>query len=211
MWYFIGWSLYSIFFRFYMGFEVVGRKNVPARGAFIFASNHASYLDPIILGTSIFRSLNYMARSELFEDRFLGWALPKINTFPVARGKGDLAAIRQALKILSQGKPLVIFPEGTRSEDGKPGRGKPGIGFIASKSKVPVIPAYIEGSFEALPAGSEKVRRHRLKITIGKPVDLSGIDMESSDKDLYQRISDRIMQSISGLKKAGEMETKRSR
>lgn len=200
MWYFIGWSVFSVFFRLYMGFQVVGRGNVPRRGAFIFASNHASYLDPAILGTAIFRSLNYMARSDLFDGKFLGWALPRINTFPVSRGKGDLGAIRQALGILNRGLPLVIFPEGTRSEDNGLQQAKPGIGFIAARSKVPVVPAYIEGSFEALSSSSSKIMRHPLKVTIGRPISFGVNSSGGSGRDAYQKIADEIMGAIAKLK-----------
>lgn len=204
MWYFIGWSVFSIFFRVYMGFKVTGRNNVPKKGAFIFASNHSSYLDPIILGTSICRRLNYMARSELFEERFLGWALPRINTFPVSRGKGDLAAIRQALGILDRGLPLVMFPEGTRSEDNMLKKAKPGVGFIAAKSRVPVVPAYIEGSFEALPSTADKIRRYPIRVRIGKPIDLGAKAFDASDRRAYQKVADDIMAAIDKLKGDGE-------
>lgn len=198
MWYFIGWSIFFIYFKLYMNVKVVGRRNIPAKGSFIFASNHASYLDPILLGTSIHRSLSYMAQEGLFEKKFLAWALPKVNAFPLKRGEGDPGAIRQALKLLKTGRPLVIFPEGTRTEDNRLQPGKPGIGFIVAKSGVPVVPAYIEGSFEALPRGEKNLRRRQVKVYIGKPVYFNNSDIK--DRDAYQKISDDIMASISLLK-----------
>lgn len=204
MWYFIGWSLFFLFFRFYLNVKVVGRKNIPPKGSFVFASNHASYLDPILLGTSIYRSLNYMAREDLFEKKFFAWALPKVQTFPVKRGAGDIGAIKQALRLLKTGKPLVIFPEGTRSEDNRLQQGKPGIGFIVAKSGVPVVPAYIEGSFDALPRGVKTLKRYNVKVYIGKPIDFGGIAGIDRDRDSYQRISDMIMTSIADLKHSCE-------
>lgn len=198
MWYFIGWSIFYVYLRFYLNVRVVGRKNVPAKGSFIFASNHTSYLDPVLLGTSIHRSLNYMAQEGLFEKGFLAWALPKVQAFPVKRGEGDPGAIRQALKLLKTGKPLVIFPEGTRSEDANLQRGKPGIGFIAARSGVPVVPAYIEGAFDALPRGVRTLRRRNVTVYIGKPMCFDGNNMR--DRDAYQKISDDIMRGISSLK-----------
>jgi 1-acyl-sn-glycerol-3-phosphate acyltransferase len=194
-----------IVFRLSLDIKVFGRRNVPARGSFVFASNHASYLDPIILGTSIFRSLNYMAREDLFRDGFLAWALPRVQAFPVKRGEGDLGALRQALKLLKTGKPLVIFPEGTRSEDGALQRGKPGIGFIAARSGVPVVPAYIEGSVEALPKTAKSLKRCRVRIYIGKPIrfEMPPAAKGPAERDQYQRISDDIMSAIAALKEAG--------
>jgi 1-acyl-sn-glycerol-3-phosphate acyltransferase len=202
MWYFIGWSIFYLYFKLYLNVKVVGRRNIPAKGSFIFASNHASYIDPILLGTSIHRSLNYMAHEGLFERRFLAWALPKVQAFPVKRGQGDLGAMRQALKLLKTGKPLVIFPEGTRTEDRQLQRGKPGIGLIVARSGVSVVPAYIEGSFDAMPRGMKRLKRRQVRVYIGKPMRFDSGDL--SGRDAYQNISDRIMAEIASLKKSCE-------
>jgi 1-acyl-sn-glycerol-3-phosphate acyltransferase len=200
MWYFIGWSFFLIFFKLYLGVTVSGRSNVPGKGPFIFVSNHASYLDPILLGTSIHRSLNYMAREELFEKGFMAWALPKVQAFPVRRGEGDVGALRQALKLLKTEKPLVIFPEGTRSTDGNPQRGKPGIGFIVARSGVPVVPAYIDGSIDAMPRGVKTLKKSPVKVCIGKPMRFDSAVYGASTREAYQKISDEIMAEISALR-----------
>jgi 1-acyl-sn-glycerol-3-phosphate acyltransferase len=96
----------------------------------------------------------------------------------------------------------VIFPEGTRTEDGRLQQGKPGIGFIVAKSGVPVVPAYIEGSFEAMPRGQARPKRCRVRVYIGKPVSFTGCG--AVDKDGYRRISDSIMGRIAELKEACE-------
>jgi len=209
MWYFIGWSIFRVWFRIRLNVKVYGRENVPAKGPFIFASNHASYLDPILLGTSIYRSLNYMAREELFEKGFLAWALPKVQAFPLKRGAGDPGAIRQALRLLKTGKPLVIFPEGTRSEDGQLHRGKPGIGFIVAKSHVPVLPAYIEGSFEALPKGVKTLKRNVVRVYIGKPMYFDRYLSSGEDREAYRNISDEIMAEVARLKDDGASPSRR--
>lgn len=186
-----------LFFKYYLNLKVVGRKNIPKTGPFIFASNHASYLDPILLGVSLHRSLNYMARDTLFREGSFAWILKRLHVFPVRRQVGDFRAIKESIDILKSGKPLVIFPEGTRSDDGELKTGKPGIGFIAMKAKVPILPAYIEGSFKALPKGMSTLRRHPVRVYIGRPVD---IDFEKKDKAMYQHISDEIMRRIAFLK-----------
>ena len=103
--YFVGWSLFLVFFTIYLNFKVVGRGNIPKHGAFIFVSNHASYFDPILLGTSIHRSLYYMARENLFAKDFSDWIMRGVHAFPVRRNKGDLGALRQALTISTSTAP----------------------------------------------------------------------------------------------------------
>ncbi len=200
MLYFIGWSLFLIFFRLFLGFEIIGRENVPKKGAFIFASNHISYLDPILLGTSVYRSLNYMAKEDLFKGPVFGWTLRKLHVFPVKRDDSNLRAIKESLNILKEGKPLVIFPEGIRSEDRNLRHGKPGIGFIVSKVQVPVVPAYITGSFDALPKGIKTLKRHPVKVYIGKTITFDRTNFSGKNKDTYQNITDEIMHNIAKLK-----------
>ncbi len=198
MGYFIGWILFFVFFKCYLGYRVVGRENVPKRGAFIFVSNHASYFDPILLGTSLHRGLYYMARESLFWKPFSRWVMRQVHAFPVKRNSGDLGAIKQAIAILKDGKPLVMFPEGTRSKDRNLRPAKPGIGFIASKACAPVVPVYIDGSLEALPGSLKTLARHPVAVYIGKPVLFDKVC--KSDKEAYRKISNEIMGRIAELR-----------
>lgn len=180
--------------------KVVGRGNIPKKGPFILVSNHMSYLDPPLLGAAVYRSLNYMARDNLFKRPYSGRVMRNVHAFPVKRGKGDLSAMREALRILGAGKPLVIFPEGTRSKDKNLKSVKRGVGFIVSKAKVPVIPAYIEGTFDALPRGIMTLRRHPVRVYIGKEIDFTKGYSGADTKDQYQRLSDEVMLGIAQLK-----------
>jgi 1-acyl-sn-glycerol-3-phosphate acyltransferase len=198
--YLLGWSFFLALFKMYLGFKIVGGDNIPKDGAFIFVSNHVSYLDPILLGTSNRRNLYYMARENLFKRPMCGWVMRKLHAFPVKRNEGDAAAIKQALRILGSGKPLVIFPEGTRSKDRSLRPAKPGTGFIVSKAKVPVVPAYIEGSFDALPRGLDTLKRHCVKVYIGKPLFFDETRLGRKGRESYQSISDEIMKSVARLK-----------
>ena len=197
--YLVGWSLFFIFFKIYLSFKIVGRKNVPKTGAFIFASNHSSYLDPILLGVALYRGLYYIAREDLFAKPLPDWIMRGVHAFPLKRNSGDLGALRQALAILKEGKPLVIFPEGTRATDKNLRPAKPGVGFIAAKSGVPVVPVYIDGSFEAFPKGIKTLRRQHVTVYIGEPVAIDP-DVGHNSKKAYQDISDEIMKSIASLK-----------
>lgn len=200
MLYFIGWSLFFVFFKIYFNFKVIGRNNIPSDGAFIIASNHASYLDPILLGISLHRALNYMARENLFRRRFSDFIMRSVHAFPVKRNDSDYGAMRKALSLLEEGKPLVIFPEGTRSKDKELRKGKPGIGFMAVRSGVPVVPAYVGGSFDALPRGVKTLRRQQVKIYIGKPVIFGKGRPGAKDRRFYEDTTDEIMKKIAELK-----------
>ncbi len=172
---------------------------MPDNGAFIFVSNHSSYFDPIFLGTSLHRGLYYMARENLFWKPFFGWVMRQVHAFPVKRNSGDLGALKQALAILKDGKPLVIFPEGTRSTDKNLRSAKPGVGFIVAKAGVPVVPAYIDGSLEALPRSLKTLKRHPVSVYIGEPV-MFDISNGRNSKEAYQKISDELMKRIAVLR-----------
>jgi 1-acyl-sn-glycerol-3-phosphate acyltransferase len=117
----------------------------------------------------------------------------------VKRREGDIKAMRQALSILNSNRPLVIFPEGTRSKDRELKPAKPGIGFIVAKTNVPVIPAYIDGSFEALPRRVDTFKPHPVRVYIGKPIYFK-IEPDMKGRQAYQKISDEIMDRIKELK-----------
>ncbi len=197
--YFIGWSLFLIFFKIYLSLNVVGRENVPKKGAFIFVSNHSSYFDPILLGTSLHRSLYYMARENLFWKPFFGWIMGQVHAFPVKRDSGDMGALKQALAILKDGKPLVMFPEGTRSKTKSLRPAKPGVGFIAAKAGVPIVPAYIDGSLEALPRSIKTLKRHSVAVYIGEPITFD-LSQGRNSKETYRKISDEMMVKIAALR-----------
>ncbi len=191
-------------FKFYLGFTVVGRENVPRKGAFIMVANHTSYLDPILVGTSVYRGLYYMARSNLFKRPCFGAIMRGLHSFPVKRSKGDLGAIKTSLNILKSGKGLVIFPEGTRAKDKNLKQAKAGTGFLVSKANVPVIPAYVGGSFDALPRGIKTLKRHPVCVYIGKPIEFDKSLLALKDKEAYQKISNEAMRRIAELKELYE-------
>lgn len=146
--------------------------NIPLKGGFILASNHISNLDPPILGISTRRRLHFMAKIELFKHPLVGWWLRQLWAFPVKRGQGDMGALKETLRILKRGNPVLIFPEGTRRQAGEELRAQPGAGFIAIKAKVPVVPVFIQGSDRAMPPGSKFFKRSLVTVTIGKPFNL---------------------------------------
>lgn len=198
--YLFSWIASLITVRLNFRCSIFGRENAPSKGPFIFVSNHASYIDPLVLGTSLpcAKWFSYVAKKDLFEKPLVGWYLRQIHALPLDR-EGDVAAVRIVIKLLKSGKSIVLFPEGTRSKEVGLRPAKPGVGFIIAKAKVPVLPAYIEGSYEAMPSGKESVKKgSRINVFIGKPLRFDNLDFNS--RDSYQQISDEIMKSIAHLK-----------
>jgi len=143
--YFIVRNFLKLFFKIVMGFKVYGVENVPKKGGFILAGNHVSHLDPPALASASPRVLHFMARHTLFDNRVLGWIIVRATLFPLEGGETDLGAIKEAVRRLKNGKVLLIFPEGTRSQSGEIQAAQPGIGYLSLMAGVPILPAYVKG------------------------------------------------------------------
>ena len=131
--------------------KVDGLEHIPTRNGALIASNHQSYLDPILMNVRLRRPLSYIAKAELFEHPFMNWLLRSVGAFPVHQGAGDVGAVRQSIRRLREGCLLNIYPEGSRTPDGQIGRIERGIALIDRRAQVPVIPAVIVGTFCAWP------------------------------------------------------------
>jgi 1-acyl-sn-glycerol-3-phosphate acyltransferase len=173
--------------------QVQGRENIPRTGAFLLACNHVSYLDPMVMGIVTGRRLNYMAKDDLFERPILGYILKSLWTFPVKRNTADKRAIRESLDRLKRGLPLLLFPEGTRHGAQGEKKIESGVGFLALKANVPVVPVFIHGSDKVLPPGAKWFRRNRVSVRYGKPISYS-------QNDDYQDVARQIMDSILALR-----------
>ena len=170
MLYHIGKFLCTVFFKILFNFEVTGRENIPPSGGFIFASNHVSFLDPLALGVASPRRLSFMAQHDLFFNSLFGGLISRLGAFAVRRGAPDLAAFREAMRRISEGAALVIFPEGQRVVKGESVEPGAGVGFLAQKLNVPVIPAFIKGTDVALPKGARFIRPSRVSVRIGRQI-----------------------------------------
>jgi 1-acyl-sn-glycerol-3-phosphate acyltransferase len=140
-------------------------------GAAIIAPNHVSYLDPPLISAAWPKPLHFFARRRLFQKGWLAWLLPRLNTHPVEQGQ-EIATMRLALSLLNEGKKIVVFPEGTRSESGQIGPMRSGVSFLSLRSGAPVIPCYIEGTYEAWPRTEKKprVRGRKTFCRFGRPI-----------------------------------------
>lgn len=174
-------------------------ENVPDEGGYIIIGNHASNVDPPLLGSYVRRPLRYLAKSELFDYPVLRQVMYGCNAFPIKRGGADRAALRKCLNFVKQGEPVVLFPEGTRTYDGHLGVAKPGAAMIAAKAGVPVIPVYIDGAFEAWPRTRWYPLPHQINIYYGKPFDLPEHPEGMPIKGYYHLCGEEMMQRIRDL------------
>ena len=153
--------------------RIEGLENIPRQGAVLIVGNHVGTVDPVLLGINIpRRDVYYMAKSELFRTRFLGWLFRRNHTFPVVRDSPDRTALRTALQHLDDGHVLLVYPEGTRSRDGRLHHAHAGAGFIARRSGAPIVPVASWGSENVLPRGARIPRRADVRQRIGTPFHL---------------------------------------
>ncbi|MCM8800560.1 MAG: 1-acyl-sn-glycerol-3-phosphate acyltransferase [Candidatus Omnitrophica bacterium] len=180
--------LFKLLFRL----EIYGKDYIPKEGGFILASNHVSYLDPIVLGVACSRRLNFMAKEELFENPVFSRFISLLGAFPVKRDSADLSAIKEAMRRLKKGMVLVLFPEGSRRFDGYKLKPYSGIGFLSAKLNVPVVPVFIHGTDRALPKNAKFIRLTKISLHFGKKISF-GKDMP------YPEIARIVMERINQL------------
>ena len=180
--------------------EAQGVSHIPREGGVLLVSNHTSLLDPVIVGSAANREIHFMGRSGLFRVPGLSKLITTFNAFPVNRGKPDLGALRKTISLLKEGNAVLIFPEGTRSLDGNLGKAHDGACFIAHRAGVPTIPVFHSGVERMLPRGSKRLRRAKLTVTFGEPIDFSGIVESDVKREMYQKMGVRMMSAIAGLR-----------
>lgn len=193
-----------LFFKTVLGLKVYGAENVPKKGTFLVASNHVSYLDPPLVGVACPRVLNFMARHDLFTNRAFGWLLKSVNVFPVKRNQADYGALKEGIRRLKEGKALVLFPEGTRSETGEIGKAAPGTGLLSLMTEVPILPAYVKGTDRALPKGAKLMRARPVSVHFGNLVDVRKLKLPEDRKEASQQLSDYVIDEIRSLKEKAE-------
>jgi 1-acyl-sn-glycerol-3-phosphate acyltransferase len=177
-----------------------GAEHIPRRGGFIVAANHASLLDPPIVGAQIPRQVAAFARKTLWRGGISSWWLDIVGVIPVDRdGGSDVGAIRRVLQALKQDKGIILFPEGTRTPTGELQRAKAGVGLMACRTGVPVVPARVFGSFEALGRNRPLRLGTPVSVVIGRPLLAADYDDQSEGKERYQHASERIMSAIAAL------------
>jgi 1-acyl-sn-glycerol-3-phosphate acyltransferase len=189
------WLLARAIARLCFRFRVEGA--VPKRGGVLVAANHASYFDIPLLGCGMFRRAWYLGRSDLFMPGLKG-ILQWLGWIPLKLGRLDRKAFDQAIALIKAGKVVVIFPEGGRSLDGHLRHAKAGLGMIVAQTGCPVVPAYLKGTFDVLPAGAKRPRLHPVSVSFGTPLSFPSVGSGDA-KQFYQNVSRVVMERIAAL------------
>ena len=188
-------ALMRLFFRL----ERRGREHVPLTGALLLVSNHVSVLDPPLIGATAPRPLYFLAKEELFRVPLLGRLFHAVNARPVKRDGTDARALKSALRLLGEGKAILIFPEGTRGRGERLGESKPGAGMLAVMSGAAVVPVYISGTERALPRGRALPRLAKVRVAFGPPLHFKAA-IGDARRESYREASAEMMRAIMQLR-----------
>ncbi len=181
--------------------RVYNRRVVPDSGGVIFVSNHQSFFDPVLVGYGLDREVDYMARDSLFRNPIFKRLIESLNAFPVRRGEADIAAIKETLRRLKQNRAVLMFPEATRTSDGRIREFKPGLALLAKKARVPIIPVVIEGAFDAWPRTSPVPKPFMpISVTFGEPFSVKQIK-DYSPEELVREIHSRMIEMQNELRR----------
>jgi len=194
----IAWFVYDACFRG----DVFGLDNIPERGPYLLAANHSSHLDPPFVGTHIREHISFFARKTLWKPGFASWWLDTVGSIPVDRdGGSDVKAMKRVWGVFKSGGVVILFPEGTRSLDGELQPPKPGIGMLACRARVPVVPARLFGTFEAFGRDGRIRFGTPVSIVYGKPMAPAEYDDPFAGKARYELAAQRIMARIAAIEK----------
>ena len=205
LYYFAAWAGYRLLYKFYFHWSVYNPERVPQSGPVVLASNHASFLDPPLVGAGLRRSINYLARDTLFRFPVIGFLLRKVQAVPVDREGGGAAGLKAILERLWAGGAIILFPEGTRSRDGRLQPARSGIGLTVIKSDAPVVPVRVFGTYEAYGRHIKIPRPYKVAVKYGKPMLFTELRKEAKTcskarlKVIYQEVASQIMAEIAKL------------
>jgi 1-acyl-sn-glycerol-3-phosphate acyltransferase len=203
--YWCGWRSFRTLFATYFRWRVFNAERVPLAGPVILASNHASYIDPPLVGAGVRRQISYLARETIFHLPVLASILRSWEVVPVDRDGGTGRGLKQILGRLEQGGAIILFPEGTRSRHGELNPARSGIGLTVIKSSAPVVPARVFGTHDAFGPHMRVPRPKRLMVKYGHPMWFKELRAEAATsskqrvKEIYQEIADQIMVEITKL------------
>jgi 1-acyl-sn-glycerol-3-phosphate acyltransferase len=189
------WLLFRLLGGLFFRFRTEGEQLFPQTGGVIVAANHASFFDIPLLGCAIRRRVVFLGRANLFPNRWLSWILQRLGWIPLKTHRLDRKAFGLALDHLKAGTPVVIFPEGTRTEDGYLQTGRPGIGYLVEESQCQVIPAYISGTFKVLPIKAKWPKLFPVTVFFGESIRFSKKEA-SNKKQEYEQIGQTVMEHI---------------
>jgi 1-acyl-sn-glycerol-3-phosphate acyltransferase len=179
--------------------EASGREHIPGEGAAILASNHLSFLDHFVKPAIIDRPVSFISKAEHFEAPLKAWLFEQWGVIPIERGKGDEEALDRAVGVLEDGKLFCVYPEGTRSLDGRLHKGHTGVARLALGVGVPVVPVGVEGTYEAMPKGQKLPRFPDVEVAFGEPLTFEDRHGQQDDYDTCREVTDEIMEAIQAV------------
>jgi 1-acyl-sn-glycerol-3-phosphate acyltransferase len=203
--YAVGWHFFRFYFSIYHRFRVFNVERVPLQGPVILVSNHASYIDPPLVGSGVRRQINYLARDSIFRVPVLASILRSWEVVPVDRDGGTGRGLKAILDRLARGGAIILFPEGTRSRHGELNPARSGVGLAVIKSTAPVVPARVFGTYAAYGARMLVPRPRPLAVKYGQPLLFEALRAEAQScsksrlKEIYQQVADEAMAVIAGL------------
>jgi 1-acyl-sn-glycerol-3-phosphate acyltransferase len=197
--YWLGYNLSRLLAKLFFGFRIIHRERVIQNGPVILAVNHQSFLDPPLAGNAADRAIFFLAKKSLMDSPVLGWLLPKLNVIPVNLEGGDRSALKALIRVLSAGECALVFPEGTRTPDGSLQPAEPGLGLVIAKTRAPVVPMRIFGAYDIWPIHRKFRFSGQITIVVGEPIRFSEADLSGGGKELYTRLSQRVMDAIAAL------------
>src|SRR5881394_3451559 len=196
----VAWCLFRLVFAAYFRWRVFHPERVPLTGPVILAANHASFIDPPLVGSGLKREINYLARESLFRFPVVGAVLRAVNSVPVDRDGGGAAGLRAILDRLLAGGGIILFPEGTRTRDGNLRPARSGIGLTVIKSAAPVVPVRVFGTYAAFGRQYRFPRPKRVSVKYGKPMFFENLRTEAKSctkprlKQIYQEVANELME-----------------
>ena len=199
-WYLLGYSLSKGLAKTFFNYRVTGAENMIEEGPCIIAANHCSFFDPPLVGVACRRAIHYLARKSLLEWPILGPIFPDLNVIPVDRKNADRSALMGAIRVVKNGGAVLIFPEGTRSPDGKLQPAQPGIGMIVAKTGAPVVPVRIFGSYEVYNRNQRRPKIGTVSVKIGQQLSFPTVaEKNDRGREMYQNDSEAITKAIADL------------
>jgi len=200
--YYISRYLVYAFCKMYFRLSITYHPSIDWDKNYLVVANHASFLDPPLLGVGMKKGVHFLAKYELSKVPIWGKLMVrKFGTVPVRRGKGDIQALKSIISLLKGGGNVAVFPEGTRTLDGKFRKPRPGIGMVAYQTQATILPVYIHNTFHAMPKSSNIPRPVKVSMHFGKPYRPSAYNKEKS-KELYQEIAEEMMEKIKEISRS---------
>lgn len=193
------WRVIQIFFKIFstiwLRLRVQGKERLPTAGGALLLANHQSFLDPLLIGVALTRPISFLARDNLFRVPCIGWILKNTYVMSIRREAAGTESIRKTIARLEHGFYVGLFPEGTRTQDGKVGFVKPGFVALARRSQVPIVPVGIAGAFQAMPRKSLFIRPCAVRVVYGEPISVEQVrelSVKGREAEFIQLVTDRI-------------------